>query len=337
MKILLQDYGINDCIAMGGSIFRTLSSPAKVLNLIKIKISTLFRLERSLGFPINILIEPTRNCNYACPQCPRQGFSEMKSLDKMELSLGEFKHIMAQIGKYILTVRLWHFGEPLLNKDLPAIVKVAKQYRIFTATSSNCSLLNKELSGELIDAGLDYLLVSINAATAVTYRELTLTDNFQKVKDNLKYFQELKRERKSRRPFLNLQFIVMKNNFAEIAQMKKLSEYIGANKLSFKHIAFKREELGVEDGKYKFCVENAGFCSLPFEESVISANGEVTPCAPDYRNQYSMGNIFKNDYRIIWNNEKYRNFRKSVKEDLDGIDICQNCPKKNNPDFFIKI
>lgn len=50
-----------------------------------------------------------------------------------------------------------------------------------------------------------------------------------------------------------------------------------------------------------------------------------------------MGNIFKEKFKNIWNNEKYISFRKKVKADINRISICVECPKKNNPDFYIKL
>lgn len=338
MKILIQSYNIKDLIAMSRSIFQAALSPVRVYNLFMVKISKILKKRRVAGLPINILIEPTRYCNYSCVQCPRQEFPEIKSLDKMEITLEEFRHIMDRIGRYLFTIRFWHYGEPLKNRELPKMIKMAKDLKIFTVVSSNCSILSGEIGEGLIESGLDYLLVSLNAATARTHKKFTQTDSFNEVANNLKEFVGLKKKIKSGRPFVNLQFIVMKDNFGEVQEMKKLSKHIGADKLSFKYPGFKRNELGVDDRRYQLKgLEKSYFCSLPYEECVISANGDVTPCAPDMRNQYVMGNVFSEDFKLIWNNSKYSRFRELMKKDINSIGICRDCPKKNNPDFFIEI
>lgn len=338
MKVLIQSYNIKDLITMSGSILQSVLSPVRIHNLVKVKISKALKKNRVSGFPINILVEPTRHCNYACLQCPRQEFPEIKNLNKMEISLAEFKLIMRRIGRYLFTIRFWHYGEPLKNRELPKMIKVAKDLKIFTVISSNCSILSGEIGRDLIESGLDYLLVSLNAATGKTHKKFTQTDSFDDVVNNLKQFVNLKKKLGFRRPFVNLQFIVMKENFNEVQEMKKLSKHIGADKLSFKYPGFKRNELGVDDSRYQLKgLENNYFCSLPYEECVISANGDVTPCAPDMRNQYVMGNVFNEDFKLIWNNLKYSRFRELMNKDINSIGICKDCPKKNNPDFFIEI
>lgn len=338
MKIIVQDYNIKDLIRMSGGILTVLSSPIKILNFIKTRISRIFKMEKSWGLPVHILLEPTRACNYLCPQCPRQTFAEIKNLNKMEITLEEFKYVMRQIGRYLLTIRFWHYGEPLINKDLAEIIRTAKEYKIFTVLSSNCSLLAPEVGKKLIESRLDYLLVSINAATEETYKIFTQTEYFNAVIDNLRHFVSLKKEMGSHLPFINLQFIVMRDNFKEAKEMKRIFEYVGANKLSFKCPGFKRRELGLSNAQYQLRgLDTTFFCSLPYEELVICANGDVTPCALDIRNSFVMGNIFKDDFRMIWNGEKYRDFRKTVNHDINSINICVDCCKKNNPDFFLKI
>jgi len=337
MKVLIQDYSIANIGIMSKSILRTLTSPIKIINFIKIKISLLFRLRKSLGFPINILIEPTRKCNYNCIQCPRQTFTEIKNMDKMEITLEDFKHIMRQIGKYLFTIRFWHYGEPLINAELTEMIKLAKKYQIFTVLSSNCSLLGGDVSAKLIECKLDYLIVSLNAATPKTHQRLTQRDDFNTVVDNLKQFIESKKQMNYKLPFINLQFIVMKDNLNEIQEIKKASEAMGIDKLSFKYLGHKRRELGPDDADYRLNgLEGILFCSLPYEESVICANGDVIPCAVDIRSDFIMGNIFQEKFRTIWNNNRYRDFRRIINKDINSINICSDCPKKNNPNFYVK-
>lgn len=251
MKILIQDYSIKDVLQMMMSILSTITTPSKIINFIKTKYSAIMKTGKSLGYPLNVLIEPTRNCNYQCPQCPRQEYPEIKNLKKMELTIKDFKMIMDQLGKYLLTIRFWHFGEPLLNKDLPEMISLAKKNKIFTVISSNCSLLYKDFCKKLIESKLDYLLISMNAATNKTYKKFTATENFDIVVKNLKQLVELKKELKSRVPFINLQYIVMKENYNEIQKIKEIAKYIGVDKLSFKYPGFKRDEFGIEDSKFQ--------------------------------------------------------------------------------------
>ena len=51
-------------------------------------------------------------------------------------------------------------------------------------------------------------------------------------------------------------------------------------------------------------------------------NGDVFPCESI---NYKMGNIFEDDFREIWNNNKYVNFRNRLRKGL--FPACARCCK----------
>jgi len=70
-------------------------------------------------------------------------------------------------------------GEPLINKDIPVMVKMAKDAEIAERVEiiSNGSLLDKTMSDRLIEAGLDTLRISLqglNSKNIKTYAALIL-------------------------------------------------------------------------------------------------------------------------------------------------------------------
>lgn len=347
MKILIQDYHFSDIWKMKRSLFKTITSPAKIINFFAVKLSKLFKLENTFGYPINILVEPTRNCNYDCIMCPRQVNKLIeKKIDNPVMSLEQFKKIIDEIGKFLVTIRFWHYGEPLLNPNFCQMVKYAKKKNIFTVTSSNLEKLTPELTEELIDSGLDYLIISFNGASPETYRKYTgERGDIQNVIKNITRLTQRKREKNNPHPFINLQFIIMKDNDREIEEMKKLAQRMQVDKLSFKYMVSAdrqaKRALESENLVYQFKTEEqnevCNFCSLPWEECVISANGEVSICAIDIFNDELMGNIFHQSFKQIWNSQKYRVFRKRVKENIGSIKICNYCSKRNNPNFFIDV
>jgi pyrroloquinoline quinone biosynthesis protein E len=66
-------------------------------------------------------------------------------------------------------------------------------------------------------------------------------------------------------------------------------------------------------------------CPWPWTSAFISASGDVVPCCiiadPE---TVSMGNIFEEDFRSIWNSPAYRELRRRIRSgDLPGY--CRNC------------
>jgi radical SAM protein with 4Fe4S-binding SPASM domain len=63
-------------------------------------------------------------------------------------------------------------------------------------------------------------------------------------------------------------------------------------------------------------------CFVPWLESEILPNGDVTPCSD--RPDLILGNVKQQRFREIWNNEAYQAFRRAMKE--DGLfPYCSRC------------
>lgn len=69
------------------------------------------------------------------------------------------------------------------------------------------------------------------------------------------------------------------------------------------------------------------FCYQPFYYIEIYENGDVYTCCPSFIDNFSIGNIFKNNFDDIWNGEKIQKFRKKL---LSGdLSLCSdNCLRK---------
>lgn len=67
-------------------------------------------------------------------------------------------------------------------------------------------------------------------------------------------------------------------------------------------------------------------CLLPWFSIYITVDGDVLPCCSlGASPEAKMGNILKVDFKDIWNSEKYKKFRKAIKEGKRPYKICQNC------------
>jgi len=73
--------------------------------------------------PRSIYIEPTSRCNELCQQCPRTLLSRE---DDRDLSFDNFRYIVDQFPA-LERVVLHGLGEPLLNKELPRMIRISKR------------------------------------------------------------------------------------------------------------------------------------------------------------------------------------------------------------------
>lgn len=309
-------------------------------------------MKKCLGLPINILIEPTGSCNYQCLKCER--FSDIYKDDGdvfkgKNMPLEHYRQIIDDIGDTLLTLRLWHYGEPFLNADIFDMIKYAKKKNIIVGISSNLSLLTEEGAKELIQSGLDYLVISFDGASSQTYNLYHGRDYFNKVVGNIRTLIKLKESLKSSLPFVELQFIVMKENEKEMEKVKDLAGELGVDKLTF----LKLDKANINFTKFKdfysdkdilpineeFCLneqemKRISFCRIPWEETLIRYSGAILPCAVDLGQKHEIGNLFQQNtyfgFRRLWNSDKYWNFRRQIVNNINEIDICSGCAKRDN-------
>jgi len=323
--------------------------PRRVINLFLIYLSKFLKLPKVLGFPFTAMIEPTNYCNLKCPLCPTgQGLIKRKAEN---LSFEDFKKIMDNLEDTIFHVRLWNWGEPLLNKDFVKMVKYAKSKKMFVNTSTNSFFLNEKIIKDLIDAKLDQLIVSLDGASEETYKKYRKKGSFSKVIKALKKAKELKEQRRIKYPEIKLQFIVMKHNEHEIKKVIKLAKEIGVDTLFFKTLGVMMPEMKKELKKYlptnkKFRryemydgklneIKLAGrVCDYLWEEVTINVDGSFVPCCRDVHGDYVFGNLKKQKLKELWNNKKIIEFRKRVLKNKNSIDMCKYC-SGSNKEFFI--
>lgn len=158
------------------------------------------------SLPRSIYIEPTSRCNEFCQQCPRTLLSRE---DDTDLSFEKFCAIVDQFP-VLDRVVLHGLGEPLLNKDLPRMVRYLKDRGTYVLFNSNGIALTTRKGQELIDAGLDEYRLSMDGATRETYAHVRGVDAFEKIWRNVGRFIELQKAQDATKPAVSLWFTAMR-------------------------------------------------------------------------------------------------------------------------------
>lgn len=330
MKILNHNLNIRALWQLRSTVIALLCDPAKLRNLFA-AVCSLRRNDTVVrADPVVLMLEPSSQCNLECPMCPRQ----LKQTKRWEgdMPFENYTGIIDELAAGLMFLILWNYGEPLLNKNIGRMIGYAKERKIAVAMSTNGLLLSEEKSMELIDSRLDFLIVSFDGGTRETYETNRKNGDFEKTLENIRGLMKLKRMRRSRTPFVNLECVVMKNNEHETAVFERLARMSGVDGYSLKKVAYvKGRESDFLPVNQRLTCDvyqkgNRRYCSRLSLSSVVNANGDVVPCCSDIAFQYVLGNVFRdNGFRRIWNNELYQAFRKRAFRDLAHIDICQNC------------
>ncbi|MCE7885865.1 MAG: radical SAM protein, partial [Actinobacteria bacterium ATB1] len=113
-------------------------------------------------------LEVANTCNSLCETCPLTfGIHEHAAF----LSFSEVEGITAQLPDLRRAV-VHGIGEPFLNPELPRMVHHLAVRGVTTCFNTNGLLLNRRCVGDLIEAGLDDLRISLDAAQPETYRRI---------------------------------------------------------------------------------------------------------------------------------------------------------------------
>jgi MoaA/NifB/PqqE/SkfB family radical SAM enzyme len=184
--------------------------------------------------PRSIYIEPTSRCNELCQQCPRTLLSREGDRD---LSFDNFRFIVDQFP-ILERVVLHGLGEPLLNKELPRMIRYLKTRGSYVLFNSNGILLNAKRGQELIDAELDEYRLSMDGATRETYAQVRGVDAFDKIWRNVRAFIAMQQEQQASKPAVSLWFTAMKKNLHELPDIIDLAYEHGIREIHLQRLVF---------------------------------------------------------------------------------------------------
>jgi radical SAM protein with 4Fe4S-binding SPASM domain len=111
----------------------------------------------------------------------------------------------------------------MLAPDLERMVAHAAGRGVRCGLNTNGTLLTRERAERLIDAGLDWLHVSLDGATAETYEFVRDGSDFERVRRNVAGLVAARRERGSERPRLSLVFVAMRRNVEELPDVVRIA------------------------------------------------------------------------------------------------------------------
>ena len=173
--------------------------------------------------PRELYAETTNRCNSLCQTCVRT-FERLEPL--RDMSLAEFRGVVDQFPA-LERVALHGIGEPLLNAELPSMIRYVKTGHPAASVlfNSNAVLLDDGWQRALIEAGLDEYRVSLDAAAAKTYARIRGIDAFDRVVENVRRFGE--RLRGAGGPCLSFWSMALRENLEELPALVDLAADLG--------------------------------------------------------------------------------------------------------------
>jgi radical SAM protein with 4Fe4S-binding SPASM domain len=290
------------------------------------------------GMPFSLSVEPANFCNLRCPECPAGQHSLERPAGYMDI--GAFQGMIKQLKKHLSYLMLYFQGEPMLNPGIYDMIAGARKERIYTMLSTNGHHLDDDQAEKLVRSGLSRLIISMDGSRQETYEKYRVGGDLEKVKSGIRNVAGWKKKLGTRKPYVIVQFLVLKSNVDEIYEAKSLAKSLGADRFELKTVqvynyrsddqwipvehSYSRYVRGA-DGKWDLSKPIRNRCFRMWSGAVVTWDGRVVPCCFDKDAGHQLGDIGERSFHDIWKGKAYSVFRDQVFKDRSKIDICNNC------------
>jgi radical SAM protein with 4Fe4S-binding SPASM domain len=317
-----------------------------------VKIISSFYVSRILrkpivwGMPISYSIEPTNHCNLKCPECPSGLGALTRPLGLLKSE--DFKKLIDEISKTGFYIQLFFQGEPYINKNLPEMIRYAQSKNVYISISTNGHFVNEKNVDLVLDNAPDKLIFSVDGLDEESYQKYRVGGTFEQADSGLRLLISRKKERGIKKPFVEFQFIVMKQNEHQMEEVKKYCKEVGVDKLVFKTMQISSYENAVkflpsnkkfrryslENNSFKIKYEIKNHCFALWRTSVITWDGRVVPCCFDKNAENEIGIVNGKSFSEVWKSEKYYGFRTRILSDRKSEPMCTNCTEGLKVNIF---
>lgn len=267
-------------------------------------------------FPIHIDLEINRGCNLACPFCYRPYLPPEERSGFMSFKL--FKKIIDEAVKYktFKSIKLNWLGEPICSPDLIKMVKYAKENGVLEVMmNTNGSILNKRLSRDLINAGIDKIVFSIDSINKENYEKCRVNATWEVTLDNVKSFLKIRGDRT--KPLVRVQKVNVPYLSHENEEYIEFCRKIGIDSCAINSYK-EKDETKVDTPPSP--------CPQPFQRILLDYKGYAHPCCSDYKSEYVLGNANEKNIYSMWHSDKMYKLRELCFKGEQGIfPMCRRC------------
>lgn len=296
-------------------------------NVLKLRVNMALKRRRVNNYPVQAYVEPTLFCNLRCPACPTGLQLGLRPSTTMKWEL--FKSAIDEIGDYVFELIMYNWGEPLLHKQTPEMIRYAKGKKLSVTLSSNLSLrLTDDYVERLVTSGLDRLEVSLDGTTEDAYSKYRRRGEFDLVRENMLRLQAAKKRLGLKTPVIEWKFLVFRHNEHQLPEVESDFRLWGADEIAVEGaiMPFEPYNDGLESStipKFNMYHPDHHFqsdaaehdrsgrpCTWVYGILVLNPNGKVSPCcasaseATDFADYSASGGFFD-----AWNNATFQRAR----------------------------
>ena len=284
-----------------------------------------FEQEECTDFPTYVMFDLTNKCNAACVMCPQStgfaGVSDLKMLKKETF----FRVIDQCVGRKIDLIRVTADGEPMIHPEFWTLLEYAKGKNVGPiGLTTNGSTLNERNISRLIESGITFIDVSLDAFTQETFEKVRVGLNYQKIIRNVDNLIEI--NRRCNAPLkIMVSYVIQQSNqheaeaFADYwspkvdkVLMRELTENVGLTKGG-----------NMEDGAQ---VHERWPCPHFWRRIVVNYDSALKACPIDWNNRLVCDSLENVAIRDQWHGDFYHNYRmQHLNNNHSSDSLCREC------------
>lgn len=269
--------------------------------------------------PLHLDMEASSRCNLRCTFCDKLPLLQKNQLGN--LSFQTFEKVLNQFsseaGKNLWGLKLSYRGEPFMNREVPQMVKYAKDRGVLDVYfNTNGMLLTEKISRELILAHLDRISISIDGTDAEEYEKVRIGAKLDTVLANIQTLRKLREEYGVTYPKIRIQTVRLPGI--------DLDKYVH----TWKEYA---DEVAAVDYKDESCrnTELRGNWACPqlWQRMTIEWDGTIFGCNNDDIRGICLGNVNERSIYDCWHDERLMEIRELHMQGMShAVDDCNGCP-----------
>ena len=210
--------------------------------------------------PRELQVEVTAACNLRCRMCLVR---YQPPVDRVSgtISFESFRDLVDDLPG-LETLTLQGLGEPLLVPHLVDMVAYASARGVRVGFNTNGTLLTAEKAERLVRAGLGWLHVSVDGATAATYESIRDGSRFDRVRRGVAAIVDARRRLGEDRPEIQIVFVAMRRNHHELPDLVRLAASWGVDRLRVQNLSHSFSDVGDSGGEDSGDGDGSGFGAI---------------------------------------------------------------------------
>ena len=198
----------------------------KEANRFRILRSYLLRRPVIDALPSHIQLEHTSYCNARCIMCGHAIYGNRGAQHISEQMIDRITSLLPSCELMVLH----GYGEPLMTKNLDALLELYRKYEIEVTTNTNLSYLPQNILEHLIPV-TKHLRISCDAVTKEIYEGIRPGLSFETFLENLNRLQKYAPEIE-----LMMEVVIMRQNVTQIPQMVRFAWEHGFSQISLNRL-----------------------------------------------------------------------------------------------------